>query len=92
MKRFVSLKTIAVIAAASVAFAAPASAIGPAHHHDHHMKPGEALMFDIIGGVLEGAIAQEEEKEFERRCRRWYKRCENGSDYACDKYYNRCDD
>lgn len=93
MKRFASLKTIAIATAAAMAFTAPASAGGHhhGHHRHHHVKPGAALMLGIVGGVIEGAIEQEEAEKFERQCRRWYNRCEDGSDYACDRYYDRCE-
>lgn len=89
MKRFASLKTIAIAAAVAITCTAPA--LAGDHHRDDGIDPGAEIMFGIVGGVIEEAIEQEEAKKFERQCRRWYKRCEDGSDYACDKYYDRCD-
>ena len=87
MKNLLSLKAIAIIAAASMAFAAPALA----DHRDYHESKGEAVI-GIIGEVIGGAIEQKErEEEHARRCRRWNERCEDGSDWACERYESRCD-
>jgi hypothetical protein len=87
MKKFVTLKAIVIVAASCVAFAAPASA----DHYYNHESKGEAVI-GIIGGIIEGAIEQkEQEEEHARRCARWHERCEDGSDWACERYENRCD-
>lgn len=89
MKRFISLKAIAIIAATSMAFSAPASAHDD--DDDHDASPGEEVVIGIIGEVIGNAVERKQEKEFERQCRRWYERCEDGNDYACERYENRCD-
>lgn len=56
----------------------------------------------IGAGVVLGAAAlaaaanRAEAREYRRsgwrsRCRRWYHRCEDGSDWACEKYERNCD-
>jgi hypothetical protein len=85
MKRLMSLKAIVIVAASGFAFAAPASAD---HYHDHK---GEAVI-GIIGGIIEGAIEEKErEEEHAQRCARWFERCEEGSEWACERYERRCD-
>ena len=90
MKKFAPLKAIMLLATASIAFAAPALAYDGHHHHRHHNQ-GKDVVIGIIGQVIDHAIEQEDQKKWERQCRRWYNRCEDGDDYACDKYDYRCE-
>ncbi len=88
MKRFISIRTIAIAAAASMAFAASASAYDD---DDYEPAPGDAVI-GIIGQVIGNAIERKQENsEFRRQCRRWQERCEDGREWACERYENECE-
>ncbi|MBX2804719.1 MAG: hypothetical protein KTR19_02005 [Hyphomicrobiales bacterium] len=88
MKKFVSLCAAAIIAASFMALAIPASADDHWNHHEDEAK-GE-VVFGIIGDVIGGAIKAEQDAKHERQCRRWFNRCDEGHDYACDRYEEEC--
>jgi hypothetical protein len=89
MRRFVSLKAVAVIAAASMAFAGSALAFDDDEDDE---SDGKEVVIGIIGEVLGQAAEKKEQRELERRCRRFNQRCEDGSEWACERYENSCAD
>lgn len=89
MRRFMSLKAIAIITATAMAFAAPASAYDD--EYEPEPDPGAEAVIGIFGEIVGGAIERKQQKKFERQCQRWYERCEDGNDYACDRYQYRCE-
>jgi hypothetical protein len=62
-------------------------------YDDDGPSKGEAVV-GIIGEVISGAVQAEQEKqearEQERRCFRLQNKCENGAEWACEKYENSC--
>ncbi|NJM34598.1 MAG: hypothetical protein HC850_07670 [Rhodomicrobium sp.] len=89
MKPSMSLKRLGIALAIGV-FALTGSAM--AYDEDRHDRRDAVI--GIIGGVVEGAIEAEREKqegrEQERRCFRLQQRCENGAEWACEKYEAQC--
>ena len=44
----------------------------------------------IIAGIIANEIARADQREWEYRCRRWYRRCDRGSASACRRFYRHC--
>lgn len=44
----------------------------------------------IIGGILSG-VEKDDEDEYQSRCERLERRCDDGADWACDRYEERCE-
>lgn len=62
-------------------------------YDDDRDSKGEAVLGiigEVVGGAIEAEQAREEALEQERRCSRLQNKCENGSEWACEKYENRC--
>lgn len=81
---------LALSAALMPAFSAPAEA-----RHRHH---GAGLAAGIALGVIAGAIIagsrsaradNYEHRRWVNRCNRWYRQCQDGNDYACEKFETR---
>lgn len=66
---------------------------GQAYAYDDEPNRGDAVV-GIIGEVISGAVqaeqAKQEAREQERRCSRWQNKCEDGAEWACEKYENSC--
>lgn len=88
MRRFISLKAVAVIAASMMAFAGSVSAYED--EEEYEASPSEEVVIGIIGEVIGGAIQKKQDRDFERKCRRLLERCEDGNENACYRYENRC--
>jgi hypothetical protein len=92
MKSSMSFKRLGVaLALATLAFTGSAMAYDDDDRHDRRDE-----VIGIIGGVVQGAIEaereKEEAKEQERRCFRLKNRCEDGAEWACEKYEEQCAD
>jgi len=48
------------------------------------------IIGEIIGGAIEADQAQQEAQEQERRCRRFNRKCNQGQEWACDRYEDDC--
>lgn len=63
---------------------------GASADDDDRPNPGEVVT-GIIGEVIGGAIEAEQAREAEARCEQLDRKCEQGSDWACDKFEESCD-
>jgi hypothetical protein len=86
VQKSLSLKTL-TLAIALGAFGFTGSAIAD------DGERGEAIVGiigEVIGGAVEAEQAQQEALEQERRCRRFNRKCEQGQEWACERYENNC--
>ena len=67
-------------------FASSASAFED-DEEEYEPRPGEEVVIGIFGQIIGNAI----EKKQEKQCAKWYDRCEDGNDHACDRYESKCD-
>lgn len=44
----------------------------------------------VIGALIVGSAMSHASRKHERRCRRWFNRCEDGNERACWRYDTRC--
>lgn len=63
---------------------------GASADDDDRANPGD-IVTGIIGEVIGGAIEAEQAREAEARCIQLDRKCEQGSDWACDKFDESCD-
>ena len=67
--------------------------IHKAGRRGRHIAAGVVIGLGVLGAIAaSNAHAQGHyyETRFERRCRRWHRRCVHGSDRACYKFDTRC--
>jgi hypothetical protein len=81
MKGIIAALKVFVLALAVSAFSLAGAA--SAQDNDDEPDPGE-IVEGIIGGILGGA------EEDEGRCEWLERRCEDGADWACDRYEELC--
>ena len=44
----------------------------------------------IIAGIIANEIARADQRDWGQRCRRWYRRCDDGFARACRRFYRHC--
>ena len=67
-------------------------------HRGRGVGTGVAIGLGVLGAIAAGSAAAErrdyddddDRYEHRRRCRRWFRHCEDGSERACWRYENRC--
>jgi hypothetical protein len=88
MKMSMSLKALALVLAAG-SFCLSSGAMA----YDGENRDAA---IGIIGGVIAGAIeaeqAQQDAAEHDRQCIRLQSKCQDGSDWACGKFEDECND
>lgn len=88
------MKTLATtsLAALMAMFAVmPASTTPAEARHGRGLAIGAGV---VLGAAALAAAAEARDRRgysWRRQCRRWYIRCEDGSDWACEKYDRHCD-
>lgn len=86
MKKSLSLKSFTLaIALGAFGFT------GSAYAEDG--ERGEAIVGiigEVIGGAVEAEQDQQDDLERERRCRRFNRKCNEGQEWACDRYEDDC--
>ncbi len=95
MKAAMPLKAFALaLAIGSFGLAGAAMADDDDYHHHHHHDGDAAvgIIGDVIGGAIAVEGAKQEAREHARHCVHLRHRCDDGSDWACDKYEEICGD
>lgn len=44
----------------------------------------------IIAGIVANELARADQRSWDERCRRWFRRCDYGDDRACHRFYRYC--
>jgi hypothetical protein len=91
MKKLATTSLAALMAVSAVMPAMTTSAEA-GHGRGVAIGAGVILGAAALAAAANAADAREYRRSrWRQRCRYWYNRCEDGSDWACEKYENRCD-
>lgn len=61
------------------------------HRHRHRNNVAKGVALGVFGAIVAGALSEQARADEERRCAKLDRRCERGSDNACDEFYATCE-